>query len=260
MHQHKQPDHEPQKRKRYEPDPEMVERVRCTIQRFPAGGYRFIWSIIRHLQGYVVNKKKIYRIMKRYGWLKHQRKMTPRPRVKARRSRASRSDERWAMDITHIHCGEDGWGHLVAIIDCHDRQCIGYEFALRGRAKEAERALEAACINRFGTLYPEGRTPVIRSDNGLVFLSKKFRQTCRAFRLQQEFITPYSPQQNGLVERFFRSVKEECVYLHNFSSFKEAKYHIERWLEWYNHQRPHQALNYASPVQFRTRQQALQVA
>jgi putative transposase len=113
---------------------------------------------------------------------------------------------------------------------------------------------------RFGTPYPKGTTPVIRSDNGLVFLSKKFRQTCRAFRLKQEFITPNSPQQNGMIERFFRSIKEECVYLHSFASFKDAKYHIDRWIEWYNDRRPHQALNYISPLDFRAHQQARLVA
>jgi hypothetical protein len=42
------------------------------------------------------------------------------------------------MDLTHIACGVDGWAHLAAVIDCHDREIVGYEFALRGRAKEAE--------------------------------------------------------------------------------------------------------------------------
>ncbi len=55
------------------------------------------------------------------------------------------------MDVTHIPCGHDGWAHLAAVIDCHDREVIGYEFALRSRAKEAERAVEAACLARFGT-------------------------------------------------------------------------------------------------------------
>ena len=53
-------------------------------------------------------------------------------------------------------CGADGWGHLTAVIDCHDREVTGFEFALRGRAKEAERALEEACLARFGTLRPPG--------------------------------------------------------------------------------------------------------
>ncbi|HNP28727.1 MAG TPA: hypothetical protein PKK23_06765 [Nitrospirales bacterium] len=46
--------------------------------------------------------------------------------------------------MTYIPCGQDGWGHLTAVIDCHDREIIGYEFALCGGAKEAERAIEAA--------------------------------------------------------------------------------------------------------------------
>jgi len=70
------------------------------------------------------------------------------------------------MDLTHIPYGRDGWAHLAAVIDCHDREIVGYEFALRGRAREAERALDEACIRRFGTLRPAGDTPVVRSDNG----------------------------------------------------------------------------------------------
>lgn len=84
----------------------------------------------------------------------HQRASTPRPRVRGWVSQTSRSNERWAMDVTHVPCGQDGWGHLAAVIDCHDREVIGYECALRSRAKEAERAVEAACLARFGTLRP----------------------------------------------------------------------------------------------------------
>ena len=88
------------------------------------------------------------------------------------------------------------WGHLTAIVDCHDREVTGFEFALRGRAKEAERALEEACLARFGTLRPDSMTPVVRSDNGLIFQSRRFR-AYRDYRLRQEFITPYTPEQNG---------------------------------------------------------------
>ena len=136
------------------------------------------------------------------------------------------------------------------MIDCHDREVNGFEFALRGRAKEAERALEEACLARFGTLRPLGPTPVVRSDNGLIFQSRRFRAACRDYRLRQEFITPYTPEQNGLIERFFRSLKEECVWQHNFASFGEARTAITRWIEWYNTERPHQALGYRSPRQF----------
>jgi putative transposase len=209
---------------------------------------------LRFSDGLLINAKAVYRILKSKRWFVHQRSVTPRPRVQGRRSIAPASNMRWAMDLTRIYCGEDGWGHLAAIIDCHDREIVGFEFSLRGRAKEAERALEAACLYRFGTLRPERETPTIRSDNGLIFTAKRFRAACRDYRLCQEFITPYTPEQNGMIERFFRSLKEECVWQANFASFAEAKAAIARWIRWYNERRPHQALGYLSPHQYRAQQ------
>jgi transposase InsO family protein len=68
--------------------------------------------------------------------------------------------------------------------------------------------------------------------------SRRFRAACRDYRLRQEFITPYTPEQNGLVERFFRSLKEECVWQHGFPSFVEARRAVRRWIRWYNGGRP----------------------
>ena len=77
---------------------------------------------------------------------------------------------------------------------------------------------------------------------------------CRFYRLKQEYITPYTPEQNGMIERFFRSLKEECVWQHNFESFVEASEKISEWIRWYNEERPHQALDYQSPAGFRQKQ------
>ena len=107
-----------------------------------------VWALLRYSEGRLVNRKKIYRLMKIKGWMLHQRSGTPKPRVQNLRSRAGASNERPAMDLTHIYCGADRWGHLAAVIDCHDREVLGYEFAVRGRAKEAERAREAGCLKR----------------------------------------------------------------------------------------------------------------
>jgi transposase InsO family protein len=86
-------------------------------------------------------------------------------------------------------------------------------------------------LTRFGTLRPQGPTPVVRSDKGLMFQSLRFRAACRDYRLPQEFITPYTPEQNGLIERFFRSLKEECVWQHNFASFADARTAITQWID-----------------------------
>ena len=111
------------------------------------------------------------------------------------------------MDVTHIPCRGYGWGHVAAVIDCHDREIVGYELALRGRAKEAERALEEACVHRSGTLRPQGETPVVRSDNGLIFKSRCFRRARRDYRLRQELITPYTPEQKGYASHCTSSVR-----------------------------------------------------
>lgn len=235
---------------------DLADRIKALITQHPTFGYRRIWALLRFGDGITITQKTVYRLMKRRGWFVGQRPTrTPRPRVQAKRSQVETSNSRWAIDVTHIDCGRDGWGHLAAIIDCCDREIVGYEFALRGRANEAERAMEAACLARFGTLRPTGTLPIIRSDNGLIFQSTRFRAACRASRLDQEFITPYTPEQNGMIERFFRSAKEECVWQHTFASFDEAAPIIDAWIAWYNADRPHQALGYRSPRQFRNLQQ-----
>jgi putative transposase len=82
-----------------------------------------------------------------------------------------------------------------------------------------------------------------------------FRAACRYYRLTQEFISPYTPEQYGIIERFFRSLKEECVWQHSFYSFAEAKAAIRQWIEWYTVGRPHQSLGYKSPREYRAQLQ-----
>jgi hypothetical protein len=114
-----------------------------------------------------------------------------------------------------------------------------------GRSRSLARA-------RFGTLRLTVMTPVIRSDNGLVYQSRQFWEACRGYRLQQEFITPYTPEQNGTIGRFFQSLKEECVWQHMFPSFAAARREIAGWIRWYNEERPHQALGYRSTREHRS--------
>jgi putative transposase len=85
------------------------------------------------------------------------------------------------------------------------------------------------------------------------FQSRRFRAACRDHRLQQEFITPYTPEQNGMIERFFGSLKAECVWLHRFESRDQAFEIISRWIDRYHDERPHQALGYLTPREYQER-------
>jgi putative transposase len=95
----------------------------------------------------------------------------------------------------------------------------------------------------------------MRSDNRPILQSRRFLTACRDCRFTQKFITPYTPEQNGIIERFFRTLKEECVWQHRFNNFAEAKAAVRRWIECYNPELPHQALGYRDPREFRAQQQ-----
>lgn len=230
-------------------DLKLASLIKTLAEQYPTYGYRRLWALSRFKHGHKVNKKRIHRICKSLGLQVRTRRRRPQPRAQQLRSVSSRSNERWAIDATTIDCGQDGLGYLVAIIDCHDRELVGWHMSLRGRAKEAVAALEDACLGRFGTLFEDvEKRPVLRSDNGLVFYSRDFQRACREYGLGQEFITPYTPRMNGVIERFFRSIKEECVWLHRFRNFKEAKSVVTQWIRFYNEERPHQSLGYRSPI------------
>lgn len=104
-------------------------------------------------------------------------------------------------------------------------------------------AQAAGCLGRVTKPF------LLRSDNGLVFTSRSYTALAKNYGLQQEFITPYSPEQNGMVERVIRTLKEQCAHRHRFESLQHASRVIGDWIGFYNHQRPHQALGMKTPAE-----------
>ena len=90
---------------------------------------------------------------------------------------------------------------------------------------------------------------LLRSDNGLVSTSRNFTALARSYGLQQKLITPRSPEQCGMVERLIRLLKEQCVYRHRFESLQHVSRVIADWIQFYNHQRPHQAPGTQTPAE-----------
>lgn len=195
-----------------------------------------------------MNKNTVQRIFQLKGWQVRKRATGMRPRVQALASVAGSPNERWATDLCRIWGGRDGWLSLALVIDCYTRELLGWQLSKTGKASTATSALEQALLARFGTL---GRVPepfLLRSDNGLVFNSRSYTQLVRSYGLRQEFITPHCPQQNGMVERLIRTLKEQCVHRHRFESVQHASRIIADWILFYNTQRPHQALKMKTPA------------
>lgn len=227
--------------------PRVQERfakpIQALIEANPSFGYRTMaW-----LLGF--NKNTEQRIFQLRGWQVKKRAIGFRPRVKALPSVATAPNERWSTDLCRVWAGRDGWATLALVIDCHTRELLGWHLSRSGKASTAGNALEQALIARFGTL---GRVPepfLLRSDNGLVFTSRHYTALVRSYGLQQEFITPHCPQQNGMVERVIRTLKEQCVHRQRFESIQHASRAVGDWITFYNHQRPHQALKMKTPAQ-----------
>jgi len=225
----------------------LVELVREVIEANPLYGLRRITAMVRRKRK--VNRKKVHRILKLNAWQVWQKPQGKRPRAQGWVSRATRPNERWAVDATHVFCGRDGWCHLTAIIDCYDRNIVGWRLSKTGVAKVAAAALEEALRAR--AINPEANDLILRSDNGLVFGAKPFVAIVNRYNLDQEYITPYTPEQNGMIERFFGSLKAECVWLHRFRDRDHAFGVIAAWMDHYHGERPHQALGYLTPDEYR---------
>jgi putative transposase len=135
------------------------------------------------------------------------------------------------------------------VIDCHSRELLGWHLSRSGKSKTAESALEQALISRFGTLGRVSQSFLLRSDNGLVFTSRSYTALVRSYGLRQKFITPHSPEQNGMVERVIRALKEQCVHRHRFETLQHASRVIGDWIQFYNNRRPHQALGMKTPAE-----------
>lgn len=88
-----------------------------------------------------------------------------------------------------------------------------------------------------------------RSDNGLVFTSRSYTALVKSYCLRQEFITPYSPEQNSMVERVIRTLKDQCVHRHRFETLQHASRVIGDWFGFNNHRRHYQALNIRTPAE-----------
>lgn len=230
-------------------DPVCVEAIRAVIEAHSTYGVRMTHARLTKGLGMIVNRKKVHRIMRLHRWTCRQRRIGRRPRVQHLKSIAAAPNQRWATDIATVDCGRDGWCAFVPVIDCCSREVLGWELAHTARAKTAERALEEALLHRFGTTRgaPSGLT--LRHDNGLVFGSRAYRALVRDYGLTQEYIAPYTPEQNGLCERFIRTFKEECAWQHRFDNLTAARATVARYIEHYNTQRTHSALKYNTPRQ-----------
>ena len=215
----------------------LLAPIKAMIEENPSFGYRTVAHLLEF------NKNTVQPIFQIKGWQVRKWPVGFRPRIKALLSVAQRPNERCATDLCRIWAERDDWTTLALVIDCLPPRAAGLA-PVSPRPIEDRGIGARARVDRSIRDARQGATalPSEIRQNGLVFTSRSYTALVRGDGLCQEFITPYSPEQNGMVERVIRTLKEQCAHRHRFESLQHASRTIGDWIGFYNNRRPHQTL------------------
>ena len=201
-------------------------------------------------EGYLVNEKRIRRLMRLMGLMPiYQKPNTSRPAKRHRTwpyllrgLRVDRPNQVWCSDITYLPMRR-GFLYLVAIMDWHTRKVLSWRISNTLEADFCVEALNEAIV-RFGP--PE----IMNTDQGSQFTSFAWTDRLRRTGIRISMDGKGRFLDNIFIERLWRSMKYECVYLHAWETGSQARAGIRKWMTFYNNQRPHSALGGKTPAMF----------
>ncbi|TYC65079.1 IS3 family transposase [Stappia sp. BW2] len=199
-------------------------------------------------EGHRVNEKRIRRLMRLMGLMPiYQKPNTSRP-AKGHKIwpyllkglRVDRPNHVWAADITYLPMRR-GFLYLVAIIDWFTRKVLAWRISNTLEADFCVEALNEA-VHKFGS--PE----IMNTDQGSQFTSFAWTDRLRRMGVRISMDGKGRFLDNIFIERLWRTLKYECVYLHAWESGSQARAGIRKWMTFYNHHRPHSALGGKPPA------------
>lgn len=235
----------------------LLAAIEQVVLAFPGYGYP---RVTRQLQrdGWRVNHKRVYRLMREAGVLQ------PRQRRQVRTTdsehgwpiypnllpecgwrQLARPDEAWGADLTYVRLGE-GFCYLAVLLDLFSRRIVGWNLSESLEAAGALAALEMALAAR----QPAAGW-IHHSDRGVQYACREYVQRLKAAQAQISMTAVGAPKENAPTERWMRTVKEEEVDLQDYGTVAEAKRGIGRFIEdVYNRRRLHTALGCRPPNEF----------
>ena len=213
--------------------------------RTPFYGSRKMTASLKR-DGYRVNRKRVQRLMRLMGI----EAIYPKPNLSRphpgnkiypyllKDVDITHRNQVWGTDITYIRL-DKGWLYLVAIMDWFSRYVLSWELST---------TLEVDfCISALEKAFTVGIPEIFNSDQGSQFTSLAFVDTLDKHHVQISMDGRGRAMDNIFTERLWRSVKYEEVYLKDYRGVSDAKEGIGNYMIFYNHERPHQALNYKTP-------------
>lgn len=217
-----------------------MREVAAERRRF---GYRRIHVMLER-QGIVMNQKKLRRLYR-------EEKLQVRKRGGRKRALGSRrpmilpgrANERWSLDFVSDAFTDGRRFRVLAVVDDFSRECLALVADTSLSGLRLTRELDTVMKKR-------GQPRTIVSDNGTEMTSTAVLKWCQETGIEWHYIAPGKPQQNGFIESFNGSFRDECLNETLFSSLSQARQQIAEWKEDYNSQRPHSSLGNITPNEF----------
>jgi len=225
---------------------DMMKIMDKRHQKRPHYGSRKHLAYLR-AKGYIINRKRVQKLMR----LMNIRSTAPKPNTSKpgkqhkispyllRNLKIERANQVWATDITYIPMPM-GFLYLVAIIDLYNRKVMSWRLS---NSMDTTFCINA--LNEAIALY--GTPDIFNTDQGSQFTSDAFTAVLKSNDIQISMDGKGRWVDNVFIERLWRSLKYEDVYLKAYDTPKEAKEGIGEWMREYNHDRPHQSLEYQTP-------------
>jgi putative transposase len=224
----------------------IKRRIDEIYTAWPFYGSRKITEVLR--QERVINRKAVQRHMREMGL----EAICPGPNLSKRSTQhrvfpyllrhlvLTGPNHAWGTDITYIRL-QAGWLYLVAVLDWYSRYVLSWELEQSLEMPFVLRAMEHA--------FTQAKPQICNSDQGSHFTSPQYVDLLQVHAVQISMDGKGRALDNIFVERLWRSVKYEEVFLHEYASPREARQGLARYFNFYNHERPHQALAYRTPAQ-----------
>jgi len=212
----------------------------------PSSGSRTMWGILRNA-GYIISRKRIQRLMKKMGLIA----VYPKPKTTQiiqnhkkypyllRGLNIFRPNQVWCTDITYIRMRE-GFMYLSAVMDWHSRYVLSWRLSNTLDSDFCLEALEEA--------FDYGKPEIFNTDQGVQFTCEAFTSALENAKIKISMDGKGRWMDNVFIERLWRSVKYDLIYLKEFQTVSELFHEIGDYFNYYNELRPHQSLGYNSPL------------
>lgn len=225
-------------------DSEVEAKLLAFSKAYPTRGFDWYYLKIRN-EGLKWNRKRVLRIYRNMG-LKLRRKAKKRINRPYQYALAQPllPNHTWSMDFMSDTLEDGRRVRVLLIMDDYNREILAIEVALSITSTHVKGVLERLIFER-------GKPQHIRTDNGPEFIAHELKDYCVEEKIEQWFIQPGKPNQNGLIERLNRTFREDVLDAYIFENLEDLRYQSQRWMEQYNQGHPHQSLGGKSPLAFK---------